>query len=465
MISKKSRAADAGYEVTQRVSSFHLFLTGDDDEAVVEGKTSAEKERLKGELAAAENNLSRVNAGLPPDAQRTDVVDSLARVDETLGAMTAHYEGRASQLKELRAAIAEANAQLTAAVSRRNGSASMLERFQLLDKKYESDLGRLSAIVEGASVFGVLKPVACPLCGTSAEQQIDPAHLKAKAPQKYVKAVAAEAAKISSLHKGLLVAVNHEAGRHTAAVSNVSTFSQRLNELEDYERQKLRQTRVEFAADPKTLAVRRSDLSAQLAIFDELEHLKSEIARLKKAKLSKRVLVDRDGGSNGTEATGLAKEYLNAWGFDKVKAVRLDPDACDLVIDERPRVSFGAGTRAVFLAAHTIALMAHALGKGHPHLGVVVIDSPLKNYADAKHSEGREFEPSYVADKFYAWLAAWQGPGQIVVLDNVEVKAAQTAERLNPIEFTGALGTGRTGFYPDPIGKESLSPISEPKSA
>lgn len=457
IINKRPRAAD-GFEVTQRISSFHLFLTGSDDAAVVEGKTSAEKERLKGELAAAENNLSRTKSGLPPDAKREEVADSLERVDETLSAMAAQYEGRASQLKEVRAAIAEVSSQLAEATSRRNSSAFMLERFQLLDKKYESDLERLGAIVEGASVFGVLKTVDCPLCGTPAAQQIDPAHLQAKAPQKYVKAVAAEASKIALLRQGLLVAVAHEQGRHAAALVDARTLGQRLTELEGYERDRLRQTKVEFAADPKTLALRRSELSAQLAIFDELEYLEREIARLKKAKVNKRVQVNREGGAHAIEAARLAKEYLNAWGFDKVDTVRLDPEACDLVINERPRISFGAGTRAVYLASHIIALMAHALGNGHPHLGVVVIDSPLKNYADAKNKEGRELEPSLVADKFYAWLAQWKGPGQIVVLDNVEVKSADTARLLKPVEFTGLPGVGRQGFYPERDGNEPPPP-------
>jgi hypothetical protein len=70
----------------------------------------------------------------------------------------------------------------------------------------------------------------------------------------------------------------------------------------------------------------------------------------------------------------------------QIQPVLLDVDACDLILDSRGRLHFGAGKRVIFLAALTIAVMDHAVGNGYPHLGFVVIDSPLKSYADPKRS-------------------------------------------------------------------------------
>lgn len=86
------------------------------------------------------------------------------------------------------------------------------------------------------------------------------------------------------------------------------------------------------------------------------------------------------------------------------------------------RLDFGAGKRAVFLAALTIAVMAHSVEAKHPHLGFVVIDSPLKSYADPKSKEQRDVAASTVTDQFYLWLSRWSGSGQVVILENQDIK-------------------------------------------
>ena len=55
--------------------------------------------------------------------------------------------------------------------------------------------------------------------------------------------------------------------------------------------------------------------------------------------------------------------------------------------------------------------------------------------------------PSVVRDSFYSWLANWNGPGQVVVLENEPIKE-DVSELLLPIVFTGIITEGRKGFYP-----------------
>jgi hypothetical protein len=205
--------------------------------------------------------------------------------------------------------------------------------------------------------------------------------------------------------------------------------------------------RIEFSADPKELAVRRSVLSAQLAIFDEMERLKAEIERLKKSKLRPRVLVVRDGGTFGRAVADAAKALLETWGFQDIENIALDSEECDLVINDRPRLSYGAGRRAIYLTSLIVALMEHALAHDHPHLGVVVIDSPLKAYADPESDEQRDVPLDTVTEQFYRWLSGFAGRGQVVVLENERI-SAQTSATLHPIEFSGTPGVGRPGFYP-----------------
>lgn len=257
----------------------------------------------------------------------------------------------------------------------------------------------------------------------------------------------AELEKIIVLQQGLALALAREHDRSDKLKQSVGNLRAELNVLEATEKARVNETRYEFSGDPK-LAVRRSALSEQLAKFDEEAQLIAELTQLTKAKKQKRTPLSRNVGDAATKVAAHAKRYLHAWGFTGIQSVLLDTHACDLIVDSRARLDFGAGKRAIFLTALTIAVMEYAVGNGHPHLGVVVIDSPLKSYADPKSKEQRDVEVSTVTDRFYAWLAKWEGPGQLVILENQEIKIESSA-LLKPLEFVGdGDEDGRQGFYP-----------------
>lgn len=447
MISEEATAGQVA-NATQRTAAFHMFLTGTDDSAIELVKTSKELERIAGQIFGVEEALRRVRADLPDDQTKDDIADALERVDIALGAMSAHYETRASTLKNIRSNILKNNAELQAAQQERNHSISMIERFELLNEKYKSDSERLGATWEGVAMFQALEEVPCPLCGTAVEEQIDPLQLRQDAQNSYRKALKAELEKIVVLRQGLYGALARERERAARLDRVVQDKRAELSELEATESARVNETRYEFSGDPKSLAVRRSELSELLAKFDEQTQLEAQLERLTKAKKQKKVPLSRNVGDAATEVAAYAKGYLNAWGFTSIQSVILDADTCDLVLDGRARLDFGAGKRAIFLAALTIAVMEHAVKKGFPHLGFVVIDSPLKSYADPKSKEQRDVEASTVTDRFYAWLAKWNGPGQLVILENQDIKE-ESKVLLTPLEFVGeGDDDGRSGFYP-----------------
>lgn len=447
MISEDATAGSVS-NATQRIAAFHMFLTGTDDSAIELVKTSKELDRIAGQILGAEEALRRVRAELPDQQTRDDVATALERVDVALGAMTSHYEARASSLKTVRDDILKKSAELQGADLEWNHCLSMIERFDLLDAKYKSDSERLGATWEGVAMFQALEKIPCPLCGTPAEAQVDPRQLLQGAQDSYRKALKAELDKIILLRQGLAVALGREHDRAAQLRLAVGDIRAELNHLEATEVARVNETRYEFSGDPKSLAVRRSALSEQLAKFDEEAQLMAELTRLTNAKKQKKTPLSRNVGDAATQVAAHAKRYLHAWGFTGIQSVLLDADACDLILDNRARLDFGAGKRAIFLAALIIAVMEHAILNGYPHLGFVVIDSPLKSYADPKNKEQRDVEASTVTDRFYAWLAKWEGPGQLIILENQEIKI-ESCTLLEPLEFVGdGNEDGRRGFYP-----------------
>lgn len=314
--------------------------------------------------------------------------------------ITSQYETRAASLRAVREQIAQIGEQVSQASAEERHSASMVERFELLDKKYASDLERLGATSEGISFFEALPNVPCPLCGTPAESQVDPSNLRPDAPRKYRAAIAAEASKILALREGLVSSLTQERNRFQSRHQKAEALTSELRGLERREARIVNAARVEFSADPRTLAERHSELTAQLGILDELDRLNAEIDRLNAQKVRKRVPVARDAGSSSKAVADIAKSLLSEWGFTDIQSVEVDTTECDLRIDGRARLSFGAGKRAIFLCALIVALLRHAMENGHPHLGIAVIDSPLKAYADPTQ-EDRGVPAATVTENFY----------------------------------------------------------------
>lgn len=438
-----------GHGSDKHVSSYSLFLSGLDDSTVELYKSASEKDQAKGMLAAAESELARLEGLIPADANRASTVEALARIDERLDMFATQLQARSSVLKELRQQIAIEGEALTTASTQLASATSMRERFSMLDLKYSSDLARLGATDEGIAFFEALEETPCPLCGTPMEQHLDPGNLKPRAPSKYRSAIAAEAEKIRELRRGLQPSLAQEQARISTATADVKRLTASLKLLEEQETLVLRAAGQEFDADPRELAESHTRLSALIDAFDESTRLKGEIARLEQAMKQKRIALVRNVGSHGDKVGAIARQMLNDWGFTSIQSVHVDAAACDLLIDGRRRLSYGAGKRGLFLTAMTIALMQHALKEGHPHLGVVVLDSPLKAYAQKESADDtdREIPAATVNESFYGWLSQFKGPGQIIVLEN-EVVDPVTARALDAIEFTDDYTRGRQGFYP-----------------
>lgn len=448
-----------GHGSDKHVSSYSLFLSGLDDSAVELYKTPSQKDQAKGRLAAAEAELARLQSVIPADTDRAFAVAALAQVDERLDMFATQLQVRSSALKELRQQIFAKGEALNIATTQLASATSMRERFTLLDLKYASDLARLGATDEGIAFFQALVETPCPLCGTPVEQHVDPANLKPRAPTKYRDAIAAEAEKIRALRRGLQPSLAQEQKRLATATADVQRLTASLKELEEQEKAVLRSASLEFDSDPRDLAESHTRFSSMIDAFDEAVRLTGEIALLKEATKQKQTPLVRNIGQHGDDVGVIARQMLNDWGFTSIQSVYVDPKACDLVIDGRRRLSYGAGKRGLFLSAMTIALMQHALTNGHPHLGVVVLDSPLKAYAQKETPDNdREIPTATVNTSFYAWLSRFKGPGQIVVLENEPVDAV-TARALDAIEFTDDYTRGRQGFYPP---RTTIAPAPRP---
>lgn len=462
MISDEPPSGQNYTEKPQRLAALSLFVTGIDDSAVVLAPSSREQNVLQGQVQATEDSLKRVASLIPSDINKPQVADAIERIDATLEEISKQNESRSHQLKHVRSELASLSTKLRDAKGVAEHSRTMLARFELLDAKYGSDVARLKAIAEGVSLFAAYDETPCPLCLTPLSQQtVGPSEL----PAQHLVALRAEAAKIVALRAGLQESIRSEQARNEAAKSRVAGISGQLTLIERRESALLAAAKGGDGASPRLLAVRRSEYSSLLDAFDECERLASELERLKSKRRSRTMKTQRESTQASNEISKVVRQLLNEWGFEEVESVAFDLELGDIRVNHRARLEYGAGTRSIYLMAFAIAVMQYSLSSGFPHLGTLVIDSPLKAYADREGPIG--VDPVTVAQKFYSWLADWQGPGQITILENEKI-APDTALRFNAIQFTRRNDVGRAGFYlvsADPLkpGDDSQAGVAQPQ--
>ncbi|MFT7198248.1 MAG: hypothetical protein ACI83W_002625 [Marinoscillum sp.] len=444
-------------EKTQRKAAFAVFLTGQDDASLVLAQTKDEKIKLSTLLATIERDLERVRSDLPKTIIRSEVQNALSKVDGTLDILSKQQIERSSQLRIIRESLNEISSALKEAESKLSQSLLMASRFTLLDEKYVNDLERLRAVGDGIAVFETISSQPCLLCGTPVEEQVDVAMIASDAAAKQRIAMEAEAKKIESLRSGLTDAIYKENQSVLRFSSEIDGLKDEFDNISMQEKNDLHNSQVEFSADPKKLAEARTEYSAQIKLFEEIDRLNIEQGRIEELLPTQKIKSPkRHTDIDALKVGEITKDLLNSWGFTDLKTVELVAENCDINVDGRPRLTYGAGKRAIFLSAVTVALMQYAMEREYPHLGLVVLDSPIKSYSDPVINSDVTVSPSVVRDSFYSWLANWNGLGQVVVLENEPIKE-DVSELLLPTVFTGVITEGRKGFYPYASGEVDAS--------
>jgi hypothetical protein len=324
-------------------------------------------------------------------------------------------------------------------------SAGLVSRFKLLESKLQSDMDRLVALDESNAVFTLLDDVPCPLCGTALPSTTKALLVSEDNLRQQRKAISAEAEKTYRQRVGLAASLEFEESRLTRLVSQQKELSSQLEYHGRRERQMIDAGVEEFRHSATELADHKALLYTQLRAFTEITRLTREAARLDVISAGKNARIDRHLTQDGNDVSARALALISEWGLD-ISSVTFDANAFDIRIDGRKRTSFGHGVRALFLTAYYVALLEHAEGEERPHPGFVVIDSPLKNYADKK-PEDSPIPLATVRSRFYTWLSGWSGPGQLIVLEN-ELPPEELHDDLQPLEFTKIDGYKRRGLFP-----------------
>lgn len=429
-------------------SALALILTGSDDTEVALPPSTAARNVAKGHVEALTEEIKSLLADIPDGITKHEAEDAFLRISVEIERINSYLQSHAEELDSLKKERARIYGENQGLIQRISALTEAQNRFLLLDKKYLNDLQRLHAIGTAAALVTSFETRPCPLCMTDMQHQVR--HMGQENAPVLRQAAQAESEKIVRLREGLQEAL--------ADVSEeVEDMHRRLEEGQTSAKENLH--RQELLLSPvapnlerglAALTEQKSVLAIAVNDLERIDRLQRRVDDMKARTKRKKQKVERDFSQSATHLCGRIAALLQDWGVPGVDTVWFDESVSDIEINQRKRISFGKGKRGIFLTAYMVALMERALGSGHPHLGVIVIDSPVVTYKDPKHADkdSDELLDVGVKNKFYAWLANRGEDGQVIVLENEEPDE-QLKSELHITEFVGTgMSEGRVGFFP-----------------
>ncbi|WP_207226631.1 hypothetical protein [Streptomyces albidoflavus] len=425
---------------TSARSVMKLMLTGEDEPPAAKLPNSAQRRVQRGKINLIDSLALDLHAKLSRDQTPDELRDQLARLEDSLNDMARSLAGESEQQARAvaaRAHLAETDAELE---TRLGEVLDLLGRFDTLRQQYETDLARLEMVSEAGNLLGYFQVGRCVFCGADPEHQQAAQHGHQETTQLH-EAVLVESAKTHSLLADLRLTIEgleaqrgELAERRTALCAQVAEADRALAQIEA----RLAPLRegLEDTVDERLRVERDLELRARL---DELEEHRSQLvaqgalpSKRRESLIAGRILSSFDE---------LFQRTLDSWRIPDVEDASYDPYSGDVSAGGTARASHGRGMRALLHAAFSIALARYCLDRRLPHLGFLVLDSPLVTYKEPDFDADRI--PPNVIDHFYRSFLAF--PGQAIVVENA-TPPPDVLEHARIVTFSGS--GARPGFFP-----------------
>lgn len=440
-----------------RKSLFSFLLTGQDDKNLELSTPEKEKNLIDGKLSVYSAELIFLNewfetSKIDKSLSQNDIYEKIEFLDIQLEAKLDIQIVDQDLIKKL-------NYELNSIRHKINNNQNEIDKindnivnFRILNKKYTSDRERLVSILNTHLVFESFIDHNCPLCDSIMQNNSN------ENSQNLISAIDFEIKKIDFL--------KNELNNLTPDLERELNFF--INENSKLKGKIDANLEIQFNIKNKVnvddfldLTNQKNILENSLSVSERIESISRLIEENTKTK-NKKIKVIRDLSEPFSAISIRCKALLKEWGLTDIHNLYIASDEMDLTINQRQRISFGKGKRAIFLTAFAIAIMEYSIQKRIPHLGFIIIDSPLVTHKDPKYGvtkltheeltkeeltiEIESYMNERVTQKFYKWLVEYKGQGQIVIIEN-DTPNEKLKDQINFIEFTGNSKLGRSGFF------------------
>jgi hypothetical protein len=442
---------EPGFDQTARQRMFAFMLSGKDDSGVIamekkeiaRAKLNAQLGLIDDLLAPLENRLSITDSEKPDDT-----IDKLDDAIEDITKKLVEFEAEREGLLIVWGGF---NDQLRYAETQILAINELLNRYNLLNERYDSDLERLDFVSEGSYYLDSLQTVNCPLCDQL--MSADHVHKTSATTAEIYDAARAEAAKILAQRSDLAGAILSLKARQTEreqqraeARVGLEAANRRLNEV-------VQPSLRSAASHLQVLMDRRLKLEmvkGEREQLDSLRTLKDNILSAAPSRGPKREWEELPGAALRLFCDEVEK-VLREWNWPAPGKVEFDKKTYDIIVDGQSRQSHGKGVRAVLYSAFVVSLLRFCKNQERSHPGFIVVDSPLtsykKNGGKVKGSDGGV--GINVEAAFWASLKEVNKNIQIIVIENKE-PPEDVAASVHYERFAGdeAVGDERIALFP-----------------
>lgn len=324
-----------------------------------------------------------------------------------------------------------------------------INRFKLLLQRYHIDIERLTAILDSSDLFLSTenKTITCPLCRShinNSDENIRPEYIK-----NIKKSCENEIFKIEGLQSELKETIEviekekKEQEKYLKDLeNNLAKIQSNLSTILKDEISKVKDELYVLYSKKSNLET----LSIKYKNLDELIKLKETNKNMLNTKSPKTAFSLSVKSSTMYRLCECIHETLQSWDFPELKTVSFSEENNDIIIGDKDRKSFGKGYRAIMRSAFNISLMRYCLNNNLPHLGFVVLDSPVLTFRGI-NTKNTEYISDSLKDNFYIALSEYSDDFQIIVIENKE-PPTKIISKINYISFTKNENDGRYGFIP-----------------
>ncbi len=408
-----------------------FILTGQDDASLVVFRSVKEQRNANlGKIEIVDEMIVAVQAELAamyPDEEDVDALD-LASQDErltnslqanqtTLSSSQAYLDGLVQRRRVLNHEVEELSGRVAAI-------GQTLERFDLLQSVYNSDVERLEALDEGAAALlaGALRP--CPLCGADPEHQHALHGFSAVETSK--QAVVAEIKKINAEKSDLVRTVRSLAAERDGLLQRQNETMENLRAT-DIRITTARQNEAEARRGYEKILAARQRVREGIAVkrrLDSLRIRRSELDGFKAVRAGDPAVPGIDGPM-GHDFAMIVQSILREWKFPGEPVISFSEKTHDILLNGSERASNGKGVRALMNAAYKLGVLMFCRERSLPHPGIVVLDSPLLSYRDPHTSRHGDLSVDEIEVRnaglntyFYEFLERRALDTQIIVIEN-----------------------------------------------
>lgn len=420
---------------TAAISAFLFLVNGNDfgditpieDKKIKEAKKSAVVTYINRELSKLADRRGELVETLASN-KSVDLNEEISKLIDEISSKEAAVTDAIRRNQQLLKELSDVNEQLAE-------SNCLFSSYQELKSQYNSDIDRLSFIVDGEANRNIEYDSKCPFCD---------GHVMVKSNPNYIEASKAEYKKISLQLKDLekaTTAINAE------KLSLEQMAARLLNEKNDLENLITNELKPQI----HELKEKLSKYREEIAIQNEIDVLKqfsddkvAEIVRIESEEES--TLKFKPKEHFGREILDIIDKYLDELlelcGFENYTSVRFERESMDVVVNGKKKRDFGKGYCAFLntIVSTVFCNFLNAYGKYSP--GVLIFDSPILSLEepDDKVSDSMK-------DLLFSFFVSNTKDIQIIIVENripsIDYKDANT------IKFTKNRNEGRYGLLND----------------